>query len=382
MDPKVLITASTYSHIKNFHLPYLREFYKAGWEIHVACGGAPSAVFYAAQTLSLPFEKKMTSPSNFRAAKLLRRKMRQERYDLVITHTSLAAFFTRLAVAKVKPRPRVINMSHGYLFDDNSPGPKRALLLAAERLTARRTDLLLTMNQYDYRTAVKYKLGKKVVNIPGIGVDFSRLVKLGRLEVHELRQRLNLKARDFVLVYAAEFSKRKSQSVLIQAMPLLPRNVILLLPGDGALRKKCMELAEKLGVSDRVRFPGHVDNMALWYTVADVAVTSSRSEGLPFNVMESMYMGLPVVASKVKGHEDLIRDSETGLLYPYGDHIACARQISKLFESPILCDTLAEAAREEINAYSLENVLPIVMEQYGVPVTEDEEEPEESYIQQ
>lgn len=372
MEPKVLITASTYSHIKNFHLPYLRAFYDAGWEIHVACGGTPDAVYYAAQTISLPFEKKMTSPANFRAARLLRRKMEQEHYDLVITHTSLAAFFTRLAAAGVKPRPRVINMSHGYLFDDNSPALKRFLLLNAERLTARCTDLLLTMNQYDYRTAVKYRLAKQIVNVPGIGVDFSRLTRLGRLEIHELRQRLNLKARDFVLVYAAEFSTRKSQSVLIRAMPLLPRNIILLLPGDGVLRKKCMELAKKLDVFDRVRFPGHVDNMSLWYTVADVAVTSSRSEGLPFNVMESMYMGLPVVASAVKGHEDLICDGETGLMFPYGDHVACARQINKLYEQPVLCEILGENARQQMDAYRLERVLPIVMEQYGVPVPEEE----------
>lgn len=376
MEPKVLITASTYSHIKNFHLPYLRAFYDAGWEIHVACGGTPDAVYYAAQTLSLPFEKKMTSPANFRAARLLRRKMEQERYDLVICHTSLAAFFTRLAVAGVKPRPRVINMSHGYLFDDNSPAMKRFLLLTAERITARRTDLLLTMNQYDYRTAVKYRLGKQIANVPGIGVDFSRLTRLGRVEVHELRQRLNLKARDFVLVYAAEFSKRKSQSTLIQAMPLLPRNTVLLLPGDGVLRKKCMELAKKLGVSDRVRFPGHVDKMSAWYAVADVAVTSSRSEGLPFNVMESMYMGLPVVASKVKGHEDLISNGETGLMFPYGDYIACARQIQKLYDQPVMCQVLGENAQEQMDAYSLEQVLPIVLEHYGVPVPEEEPDEE------
>lgn len=376
MEPKVLITASTYSHIKNFHLPYLREFFKAGWEIHVACGGTPEPVFYTAQVISLPFEKKMTSSSNFRAARLLRRKMEQEQYDLVITHTSLAAFFTRLAVSKLKRRPRVINMSHGYLFDDATGFVKRQIMLTAERMTARCTDLVLTMNQYDYRTAVRYHLGKKVVNIPGIGVDFSRLQKPGRVEVHALRQKLNLHARDFVLIYAAEFSSRKSQSVLIRALPLLPRSIVLLLPGKGALLEDCRKLAQKLGVADRVRFPGHVDNMPLWYSIADAAVTSSRSEGLPFNVMESMYAGLPVVASAVKGHEDLIRDGETGLLYPYGDHAACAAQIQKLFQSPVLCEYLAREAQEAVLPYSLEHVLPIVMEQYGVELVPDEDEDE------
>ena len=98
MEKKVLFTASTYSHIKNFHMPYLAEFHNAGWDVHVACGNAPGAIYYTAQVFSLPFEKKMSSPSNFRAARLLRRKMEQERYDLIITHTSLAAFFTRWAV--------------------------------------------------------------------------------------------------------------------------------------------------------------------------------------------------------------------------------------------------------------------------------------------
>ena len=380
MERKVLFAASTYSHIKNFHLPYMGQFHQAGWTIHVACGDAPGAVFYTSQVITLPFEKKMTSPSNFRATRLLRRKLEQEQYDLVITHTSLAAFFTRLAVMGLKKRPRVINMSHGYLFDDSTPVLKRQILLNAERLVARCTDLVLTMNQYDFRIAQKHKLGKQVVNVPGVGVDFSRLRKPGRVDVHNLRQQLNLKAGDFILVYAAEFSSRKSQSVLIRALPMLPKSVVLLLPGNGALLDECKKLAQKLGVSDRVRFPGYVDNMSLWYAIADVAVTSSRSEGLPFNVMESMYMGLPVVASAVKGHEDLIEDGETGLLYPYGNHAACAERILRLYEAPILCELMGQKAHNAVLPYALDNVLPFVMEQYGVPVHEYAEDEEEVLV--
>ena len=374
MEKKVLFAASTYSHIRNFHLPYMGQFHAAGWEVHVACGDAPGAIFYTSQVITLPFEKKMTSSSNFRASRLLRRKMEQEQYDLVITHTSLAAFFTRLAVSKLKKRPRVINMSHGYLFDDSTGFFKRSLLLTAERMTARCTDLVLTMNQYDYRIAQKYKLGKQIVNIPGIGVNFSLLRKPSRTQVHELRQKLNLKAGDFVLIYAAEFSARKSQSVLIRALPQLPKSVILLLPGKGALLEGCKKLADKLGVADRVRFPGHVDNMTAWYSISNAAVTSSRSEGLPFNVMESMYMGLPVIASAVKGHEDLISDGETGLLYAYGNSAACADRILKLYESPILCELMGQAAHQAIQPFSLQRVLPIVMEHYGVPVSVDEQD--------
>lgn len=380
MERKVLFAASTYSHIKNFHLPYMGEFHQAGWIVHIACGDAPGAVFYTSQVITLPFEKKMTSPSNFRATRLLRRKLEQEQYDLIITHTSLAAFFTRLAVKKLKKRPRVINMSHGYLFDDSTPFFKRQILLSAERFVARCTDLVLTMNQCDFRIAQKYKLGKQVVNVPGVGVDFPRLRKPSRVDVYDLRRKLNLKAGDFVLVYAAEFSSRKSQSVLIRALPLLPKSVVLLLPGKGALLEECKKLAEKLGVSDRVRFPGHVDNMPLWYSISDVAVTSSRSEGLPFNVMESMYMGLPVVASAVKGHEDLIEDGETGLLYPYGNYAACADRILRLYEAPILCELMGQKAHNAVLPYALDQVLPLIMEQYGIPVSEYAEDEDEVLV--
>ena len=54
------------------------QFHQAGWTIHIACGDAPGAVYYTSQVITLPFEKKMTSPSNFRASRLLRRKMEQE----------------------------------------------------------------------------------------------------------------------------------------------------------------------------------------------------------------------------------------------------------------------------------------------------------------
>ena len=104
--------------------------------------------------------------------------------------------------------------------------------------------------------------------------------------------------------------------------------------------------------------------MSPWYSIADAAVTASRSEGLPFNVMEAMYAGLPVVASAVKGHTDLIRDGETGLLYPYGDATACAAQIRALLDSEPLRRSLAENARTNVMQFSLEDVFPQVIQAY------------------
>ena len=359
---KILIVASTWGHIRSFHLPYLRELKARGWEVHAACRDLPEVQEDADSGLELPFKKKMWALSNFRASRILRRDIRREKYSLIVTHTSLAAFFARLAVLCMRKRPRVVNVVHGYLFDGDTPRLKRRLLLRAERLTAPATDLVLTMNAWDEELTKKFRLGKRAERIPGMGVDFARLDEVPPEAGAELRRELSIPEDAFVLLYPAEFSARKSQKVLIKAMQSLPEQAVLVLCGDGAELEPMKALANRLGLGDRVRFPGRVEDMPRWYRMADAAVTASRSEGLPFNVMEAMHLALPVVASDVKGNNDRIRDGETGLLYPYGDAAACAAAIGRLMDSPDLRHSLGERAAEEAEQYALDRVLPQVMD--------------------
>lgn len=365
MNRKVLFTASTYSHIVNFHLPYLRRFQEEGWTVHAACGGRPMDIPCADEVMAFPLEKSMWSPGNFKAAAALRKRIVEEDYGLICTHTSLAAFFTRLAVLGLRARPTVVNMVHGYLFDGHTAPLKRGVLLAAERWMAPVTDLALTMNRWDFEAAVRYKLGQRVINIPGVGVDFSRLDEVPDGSRQRLRAELGIPEDAFVLIYPAEFSTRKSQAVLIQAMERLPERVRLVLAGDGALRPECESLARRLGAAGRVLFPGHVKGMGPWYAMADAAVSASRIEGLPFNIMEAMYAGLPVVASDVKGHRDLLADGGAGLLYPYGSPEACAERVRQLLDSEELRRRLAGKGRENAARYSLEQVFPAVWAQYA-----------------
>ena len=179
-----------------------------------------------------------------------------------------------------------------------------------------------------------------------------------------LREKLGIREDDFLLLYAAEFSGRKNQATLLRALPLLPRRVKLALPGRGALLEACQALAGQLGVEDRVLFPGYVSDMGPWYAMADAAVSASRSEGLPFNIMEAMHAGLPTVVSAVKGHTDLISNGVTGLLYPYGDEAAFARAVQQLLDAPEQAAAMGAAAREAAEPYRLDRVLPQVMALY------------------
>ena len=355
---KILYVASTFGHLASFHQPYLQWFADQGYEVHVAAGGTPCELKGVSRYISLPFEKSMFSPKNLAAVWELYRLMKAERYKMISLHTSLAAFFARLAVVPLgKRRPGVMNTVHGYLFDKDTRWTKRMLLLGAERMTAPVTDWLLTMNQQDTEIARRYHLGKRDVLTKGMGVDFTRFTPPEQNQREELRRKLGLKPSELVLIYAAEFSKRKNQGMLIEAMQRLPEHVVLLLPGQGEIREMCRMQAGRAGLTDRIRFPGFVRDMENWYRASDICVSSSRIEGLPFNVMEAMACGLPVVASDIKGHQDLICAGENGFLYSFGDTKEFVNAVQRLQDAKVR-QRMGEAARSSMQRFGITEVFP------------------------
>lgn len=360
MPHKCLMTASTISHLSHFHKPYIDELRKMGWEVHAAAAqaGTLKTELSADKIIAVKFEKSFFSVSNFRAAAQLRKLMKQERYDLIICHTSLAAFFTRLAILGIKKNTKLINVAHGYLFDESSPWYKSAILKFAECLVAPVTDMVLTMNDWDYQWAKDHKAAANVGMIPGMGLNTEKMQKASQ------PNRFGFSEDDFVLIYPAEFSKRKNQAMLIRAMTRLPERVKLVLPGEGALHEECRSLARRLDVVERVVFPGYVQNIGSALSGADAAVTSARSEGLPFNVLEAMHSGLPVIASAVKGNTDLVHDGVNGLTYPYDDEASFAAAVLSLLDDEKLRRNMGQAGEKIVKRYTLDQVLQKVMDAY------------------
>lgn len=361
--PKILYTASSSAHLVSFHLPYLAALRSLGWDVTAAANGSGEHLGEGVRFLAVPFTKSFVSPKNFRAAALLARDIRKNRYDVIVTHTSLAAFFTRLGVMLVgKKTTRVVNTVHGYLFDDASGALRRTVMLAAEKLTAGITDDILVMNRCDEAIVKKHRLCRgNVYFIPGMGVDFSRFPPAAPEERAAARAAYSLPEDAVALVCAAEFSKRKNQTLLLQALARLPENYYLLLPGDGALLEECKETAAALGVLPRCRFPGRLSKVRGVLAAADICVSASRSEGLPFAVMEAMHMALPCVLTRVKGHEDLLDGSGAGYLVPFGDAAAFAGAVQTLGRDAALRAQMGAAAKESTGKYALGRVLPEVL---------------------
>lgn len=383
---KILFTASTMSHIENFHLPYLKAFEEMGWEV---------------KALALPVSKSFFSFQNIRAIFSTRRLLLSEGYDVISSQSTLAGIVTRLAVilagkSKLSGRTqnpekqiKIFHTAHGYLFYDDNSLKKWAYLLP-EMLCGKVTDVLMVMNHEDLEIAKKHKLcGKsnKIYYIDGMGIDLAKFQKLQDTPlsvINEWKKSFGLKENDFTFVYAAEFSKRKNHGLLLRgfaralsALKGLERNnelpeafstdsLKLILAGDGALLEETKSLAAELGIEDQVLFPGYVRNTPELYACCQAAVTTSRIEGLPFNVMEAMACGLPVVASDIKGHQELITHGENGLLFEIGGAKRLTEQMIEVYKNAALREKFRAASLDKIKLFSIEHIYPAIMGIYNV----------------
>jgi glycosyltransferase involved in cell wall biosynthesis len=125
-------------------------------------------------------------------------------------------------------------------------------------------------------------------------------------------------------------------------------NCRLLIVGDGPLRAELEQEARECGVDGFVHFAGAQSEPERFFSEMDVFALTSRSEGMPLVVLEAWAAGVPVVASAVGGLPELIRDGETGMLFPPGDAATLARTLAKLLQEPTLRTRLAEQAWTEV----------------------------------
>jgi len=164
------------------------------------------------------------------------------------------------------------------------------------------------------------------------------------------------------LVTVARLQEHKGMDTVIRALPAIlagAPDVRYAVAGAGPDRERLEQLAQELGVGDRVRFLGGVGDQDLpaFYNLASVYVGASRRagrlgvEGFGISLVEASACGLPVVAGNSGGIPDAVRDGETGFLVPPEDPAALAAAISRLLADAGLASRIGAAGRRAVETY-------------------------------
>lgn len=138
-----------------------------------------------------------------------------------------------------------------------------------------------------------------------------------------------------LLVAVGRLSRQKGFDILLRALAELP-GVSLLLIGDGPDRGELERLRDELGLAERVRMTGWVDDARRYLGSADILVVPSRWESFPLVICEAMFLGLPVVAADVGSIDEAVADGETGFVVPPEDESALVEALQRLLSDPDL----------------------------------------------
>ena len=128
--------------------------------------------------------------------------------------------------------------------------------------------------------------------------------------------------------------------------------------------EKYKEQVSLLGIDEKVQFLGFRQDVSKLMLMADIAVSSSRQEGLPVNVMEAMATGLPLLVTDCRGNRDLVTDGENGYVLDIDNVEAFTQAIEKLYYEPHKMKQFGENSLKKVQSYSLDNVVDEMEEIY------------------
>jgi len=300
-----------------------------------------------------------------------------------------------LYLRSLQPRPDVL---HCWLLLANVVGPPAARLAGVRRVitSVRNIQSAVNYNYYDPRwqpvhERVTAALADVIIaNAPTVANDYRAFARVPADKVvtvangielatacsrpsgrrAAVRLALGLAPDDLVVGTVARLAKEKDFPTFLRAVVMARERLPILralIVGDGPLRLELEAFAVALGLARGVvQFLGERTDVAAIVESYDAFLLTSVIEGMPNAIMESQLAGVPVIATRAGGTVDLIRDGETGLLAPIGDHETLAAALVRVLTDKSLHDRISRAAQQQIrNEFTAEMLARRTERVYG-----------------
>lgn len=288
-------------------------------------------------TYRVPSLRRALSPrEDVRALRALRAVYAHARPTIIHTHSSKAGIVGRAAAARGSAR--VVHSVHGWGHTPSDPAWKQAVLVRAERSCAGLAELLIAVSRDVKEQGLREGIGvdRQYRIVPGY-VDFTAASPDFAQSREHARRQLGLKSEDLVVGWVGRFVAQKDPATLAEAIVAVLRarsDVRVAFVGDGPGRSLVERALAAAELSGRAVFPGFRDDVRALYAAFDVLIHTSRWEGQPRVLQESIAERVPVVAADVAGVGDLLGTGGVGDIVAPGDAAGIAAAVLRRLADP------------------------------------------------
>jgi glycosyltransferase involved in cell wall biosynthesis len=302
---------------------------------------------------------------DLRAAYRLADLIREVRPQILHTHTAKAGTIGRLAARLLGGAgpPIVVHTFHGHVLRGYFDPVRSTAFRLLERWLARRTTALIAVSPEVRDDLVSLGVApREKFTVVRLGIELDERVGTDSDGPRaETRRALGIPADRFVVGWIGRMTGvKRTDDVLLAVRALRERGVdtVLCMVGDGPDRDAVERRAHQLGIVRDSLFLGYQEEVASYYAAFDALILPSANEGTPVSAIEALACGRPVVATRVGGVPDVVRDGVDGFLVEPGDVDAMAERLSALAADPPLRHRMGEAGRASVHErYSVERLL-------------------------
>jgi glycosyltransferase involved in cell wall biosynthesis len=312
------------------------------------------------KVLALPAMVRSIRPfKDFKAFLSLVWLMFKENPDIVHTHSSKAGILGRLA-AKIAGVPHIIHTPHGHVFYGHFGPWTSKVFLRVEKIFSRFTDRMVALTDGEKNDYINLSVcpPEKIIKIHS-GVDIKHFIHRNGNRV-EKRRSLGLNQNGAVIGFVGWLLPIKGPDYLLKAMDYIWQahpETSLVLVGKGDLDLDLRAEALRKKINGKVKFLGWREDVDEILQIFDMLVLPSLNEGMGRVLVEAMAAAKPVVASRVGGIPDLVRDGQNGYLVAPADEKALAEGIIKLLDAPENAKEMGLRGQQYCQQFSLQAMI-------------------------
>ena len=355
-QPTVLHVTTTDISLELLLGPQLEAFAFAGWNvIGASAPGEHVPALEARGIRHVPVQhltRSMDPRSDLRAARELYRLFKDLKPDVVHTHNPKPGWLGRPA-ARAARVPAVVNTVHGLYAQPTDGLAMRSVVRVLERGAATCSHAELIQNPEDTSTLARWGVPEDRLFNLGNGIDLNRFDRRAGMadERRELREEFGVDDETPVVVTVGRLVAEKGFRELFEAHRRLRRSgsaheLVVVGPTEADKADGLTEDEVAEATADGVRLVGFSDRPERYYAAADVFVLASHREGFPRAAMEASAMGLPVIATDIRGCRQVVDDGVTGVLVRVKDADSLEGALRSLLGDSALRSTMGATAAQ------------------------------------